>query len=1022
MTQQDIATSFLEFRQELQELLLMSDSDLDFGLYRIMNALRGEVLQWLGRDEAPWDSALARQVRQALLEAQGKDDELHFDDLEPRVYSLLTIFFRRYFQAGDFISQRRYNYNGDSYVVPYAGEEVKLHWANADQWYVKSSDILRHYSFQLTNGRKVRFDVVAAQEAVNNNLLASKSNFALAPEHERMLRFEGDTLRIGLTFLPSEGADQEALNAATEARLRDVLPTEWQMELFRVSDAERARAAKATGKKKTPRTELRRHLERFQAKTNFDFFIHRDLRGFLDRELDFFLKNEVLTLRDINSSNDLRSARRAVALLQATQQAGEDIIRFLASVEDYQKRLWLKLKMVVGNDYVLSLDLVPTDLYEEVCANNAQRKEWVELFAIDQIEADPEPPADTFAAMHSRKHTVGYSEPLTPQFLAENQGLLLDTRHFTTEFTHKLLSNLQTDISSLDSLIQGTLIKSDNFQALRLLRPQWQRQVKCIYIDPPYNTDATPIVYKNNYKDSSWLTLMKDRLLEGEQLLSDNGYWSIAIDDAELHNLYKLLETLFPNKQFFQCIVNHYPGSGTGRTNVSKTHEYNIFAIPRDADLLRGKLTAAQQRERSFCRSGTGDNNFRYGRPNSFYAVLIDNVTKEIKGFEPPPNLSDKYPTEPDEHGWLRIYPYGEKGEERCWTVAFSSAPEYLAQKLLYCTKNNVIKRLYNDDEDWDLLPSLWIDSKYSAATYGTGLLKNMLGDSNLFSFPKSLYTVKDAIYAGCHLNTDKNATILDFFSGSGTTAHAVIDLNREDGGRRKWLLVEMGEYFDRVTLPRIKKAYYASAWKGGKPENPEARDASRQVLFQVLRLEQYEDSLRNLRLRPREPEAKGGGAAEDGKRVLFERERLLGYLLPSSIEECLPLGWLRHPFNRTLEVQQGEETVERTVDLVETFNRILGLRVDAERWPKQGLCTVEGTDPDGLHVLILWRDVDLINNDELQKFLDQMRISTHRKDHEWDIIYVNGDHTLHNPRIGEQEWKVTLIEERILRDLFPER
>lgn len=1014
MTQQDIATSFLEFRQELQELLLMSDSDLDFGLYRIMNALRGEVLQWLGRDEAPWDSALARQVRQALLEAQGKDDELHFDDLEPRVYSLLTIFFRRYFQAGDFISQRRYNYNGDSYVVPYAGEEVKLHWANADQWYVKSSDILRHYSFQLTNGRKVRFDVVAAQEAVNNNLLASKSNFALAPEHERMLRFEGDTLRIGLTFLPSEGADQEALNAATEARLRDVLPTEWQMELFRVSDAERARAAKATGKKKTPRTELRRHLERFQAKTNFDFFIHRDLRGFLDRELDFFLKNEVLTLRDINSSNDLRSARRAVALLQATQQAGEDIIRFLASVEDYQKRLWLKLKMVVGNDYVLSLDLVPTDLYEEVCANNAQRKEWVELFAIDQIEADPEPPADTFAAMHSRKHTVGYSEPLTPQFLAENQGLLLDTRHFTTEFTHKLLSNLQTDISSLDSLIQGTLIKSDNFQALRLLRPQWQRQVKCIYIDPPYNTGGDGFVYKDQLQHSSWLAMMADRLALARELLTDDGVIFISIDDNEVARLRLLADAVFGEGNFVAQINCKRTGGRQDSKHFAIVHEYilcyatNPSAFKAGEEVKENEIfpkfdTDKQLYYKTQLLRKWGSNSLRENRPNLYYP---------IKG----PDGSDVYPI---------IYAddkaTGNRAIDGCWRWGANTMEAAIEEGRVEFQKNKydewvAYERIYapKEGESKTKKYNTWIDDVGN----GTDALKQMFVTSP-FDYPKASELVLRFLKMSL---LRKGDATLDFFSGSGTTAHAVIDLNREDGGRRKWLLVEMGEYFDRVTLPRIKKAYYASAWKGGKPENPEARDASRQVLFQVLRLEQYEDSLRNLRLRPREPEAKGGGAAEDGKRVLFERERLLGYLLPSSIEECLPLGWLRHPFNRTLEVQQGEETVERTVDLVETFNRILGLRVDAERWPKQGLCTVEGTDPDGLHVLILWRDVDLINNDELQKFLDQMRISTHRKDHEWDIIYVNGDHTLHNPRIGEQEWKVTLIEERILRDLFPER
>ena len=134
------------------------------------------------------------------------------------------------------------------------------------------------------------------------------------------------------------------------------------------------------------------------------------------------------------------------------------------------------------------------------------------------------------------------------------------------------------------------MINSDNYQALRLIKNQYSNRIQTIYIDPPYNTDATPILYKNGYRDSSWLSLMQNRLFEGKSLLVDTiGYYSIAIDDTELHNLYKVLEFTLPNYNIFQVIVNHYPGSGTGRSNVSKTHEYNLFAVKKNSDILRGK-------------------------------------------------------------------------------------------------------------------------------------------------------------------------------------------------------------------------------------------------------------------------------------------------------------------------------------------------------------------------------------------------------------------------------------------------
>src|SRR5690606_9054590 len=149
-------------------------------------------------------------------------------------------------------------------------------------------------------------------------------------------------------------------------------------------------------------------------------------------------------------------------------------------------------------------------------------------------------------------------------------------------------------------------------------------------------TDATPILYKNNLKSSTWMTLLENRMSASlDFLLPTNGYISVAIDDNELTNLSALIKLEYPQFELHKAIVNHYPGSGTGRSNVSRTHEYALFAIQSGCDILRGEAANNKIRERGFCRSGQGENNFRHGRQNSFYAVLVDPQKKEIKGVEP---------------------------------------------------------------------------------------------------------------------------------------------------------------------------------------------------------------------------------------------------------------------------------------------------------------------------------------------------------------------------------------------------
>lgn len=1002
-----MATSYYEsFIKKLKEIFMMDHAELDFGIYRIMNQKRSDIQDFLEKDLLPQvkqllaennsaASALNEELKQAIQACHSvgiNPDEspkvmeikkrmaasADVTALENEVFSHLTTFFSRYYDEGDFISKRRYKDN--TYAIPYNGEEVKLYWANADQYYIKTSEYFKNYTFRLADHRAVHFVLKEASTEQNNNKAQNNQErrFALYEEEgEPTVEIIDGELNIYFTYeLMPKATKQNNLNISAVEKLKSIIPSEWEALMQPVSNTD-------------SRLLIEKHLTDYTAKNSFDYFIHKDLGGFLRRELDFYIKNEVMHLDDLDAAH----IQAQLSTVKAIKGVGDKIIRMLASIEDFQKKLWLKKKFVVQTDYCITLDRVPESLYAEICANEEQRKEWVHLFAIDEIEGNIT--------------TEGYSKPLTEKFLKENPFLVLDTQFFSAEFKHKLLAS----IDNMDEQCNGLLINSENFQALEILQEKFQDKLDGIYIDPPYNTDATPILYKNSYKDSSWMTLMNDRFGVSKRLINKVGFWSVAIDDVELHNLYKIMESSFYNYDLFQVIVNHYPGSGTGRSNVSKTHEYNLFAVPKGEDLLRGEPIEERQRTRSFCRAGTGDNNHREGRPNSFYAVLVEPETKKIVGFETPPALSVKdYPKCSTEEGYIRIYPIGKDGQERCWSLGFESAKKALDDGLLECTSSNTIIRLYNDEADWGLLPSLWVDKKFSATTWGTNLLTHIFGNSGLFSFPKSLYTVMQAIYAGTYLK--KQALLLDYFAGSGTTGHAVINLNREDNGNRKYILCEMAEYFSTVTKPRIEKVIYSEDWRDGKPVS---RKGISQC-FKYIRLEQYEDTLNNLVLK--EDGNLFNSAGDPG----FKESYMLGYMMDTESRGSLfNLEWFVNPFVMTLKTTKDNELVETPVDMVETFNFLIGLHVETEHWHKDGnICVVEGvTHRKNEKTLVIWRNCEVVDNQALNRFFEKMDYSTLARD--FDVIYVNGDNTLPNLRRDEDGWKVVLIEEEFKNRMFEE-
>jgi adenine-specific DNA-methyltransferase len=304
--------------------------------------------------------------------------------------------------------------------------------------------------------------------------------------------------------------------------------------------------------------------------------------------------------------------------------------------------------------------------------------------------------------------------------------------------------------------------------------------------------------------------------------------------------------------------------------------------------------------------------------------------------------------------------------------------------------------------------PSTWWDNKeYASANYGAAELKELFG-VNPFDFPKAQGLVADCLKAsGAESET---SLVLDFFAGSGTTGHAIIDLNRRDKGRRRYILVDSGRHCVDVIIPRIKKAVYSEQWKNGAPSS---RNGMPHVL-KVIHLESYEDALNNLELKRTSQQASLLEQDDD-----LREQYTLSYMLDvesRGSQSLLNVESFHNPDQYKLKVERNGETQLVNVDLVETFNWLLGLTVkhiDVIR----GVRVVEGTNPDAEQVLVLWRNLDETNNDALDKWFEKQDYNT--KDQEYDLIYVNGDNNLENLRRGDQTWKVRLIEEEFQRLMF---
>ena len=463
-----------------------------------------------------------------------------------------------------------------------------------------------------------------------------------------------------------------------------------------------------------------------------------------------------------------------------------------------------------------------------------------------------------------------------------------------------------------------------------------------------------------------------------------------------------MLNKVFPDLAK-TCVTVIHNATGQQGNNFSSTHEYAYFLYRNENQSIGLQKRDANPDVRPLRNVSTGAH-LRTDAANCFYPILVSDG--EITGFGEvcPDDFHPRSMNVVRGDGTIEVYPVDPSGVERKWVFARQSVEEIRSE--LFAKRNA-------ETGIWDIIrkktkfkyKTVWTDKRYSANSWGSRVLNQMMGKHS-FTFPKSIHTVRDCIDAA--LNNNPYGTVLDYFAGSGTTGHAVINMNREDRGSRKFILAEMGQYFDSVLLPRLKKAVYSSEWKDGKPVK---RDGISQLL-KCIRLESYEDTLDSLEVTPKADDQLGllQAGAE-----LTEDYRLRYALGVETARSASLLGKeLRDPFAYSLSVVRDGVRRQMPVDLPETFNYLIGLRVESRR-RIEGMLTITGKDTEGRNCLIIWRSLDEMDHTALDDWFGRNR---ERFGGSLNLIYVNGDHKLNAMQLPGDVWTAISIDP-VFRELM---
>ncbi len=774
-----------------------------------------------------------------------------FPEFKEEMFQKLFTFFKTYFSESGSIYFSYTPLKSNIYEKVYTNQnDVVIFWKTHMLYYVKTDNLWTNLDLTFTdkdeNDHIIHFDI--------SNLEHKSSNVKKETIYT-WKGFEENEIYLDVKYSNrgKKAKTKEILNKLKKNQIK--IDKETLIHLFRI----------------------------FESQNEVDFFINMDAESFLQEQFNLWLKNYLF-----DDESDFNEKR--ISQLKVLKEIAYEIIRFISVFENELVNIWNKPKFVLNSNYVISLNRIieqpnGIDLLKEITSSEGfekQKREWKELGVLKNDEL-----------------SIFSITLLGKELAPECKYLAIDTRHFGFDIKESILSLF----GNLDEELDGWLIHSENYQALNTIKSKFKDKIHVIYIDPPYNSPSSEIIYKNNFKHSSWLTLMQNRLSVSKEFLNDESSLIIAIDENEQERLGLMLEDLFSGYEKTCLSIVHNPRGIQGK-NFSYCHEYAFFLLPEGKQVIGKKQIPKKAWEYSNLRAWGGESTRDTGK-TVFYPIYVKDNKIVRLGEVPKEDFHPQEQTRYLKNGEIEVWPIDIKGVEKKWRYSSDSLRKKLEAIKVKHLSNRIEIYIAQTEGSYK---TTWTGPKYDAGTHGTRLLTNM-GIKDKFDFPKSLYTVKDCLKT--IINKSKDSIVLDYFAGSGTTAHAIMSLNKADNGKRKFILIEMGEYFNTIIIPRIKKAAYSLNWKKGEPQDLDGLG----IFLKYFELEQYEQTLRKTIYKESEPFFDYYDSSKFYKYVFMNDKKLL---------DAIEINY------QTNDVDFDCEKLYTNVDLPETISNLKG------KWIKQ--------------------------------------------------------------------------------------
>ena len=940
-----------------------------------LTKVREYVTREGGRRQRDWLEKLAENSQQLIDFLQTEQQEELIAPLETdpgelkthlafRVYNHVHNFFERYYRDGDF------GYNDRSTTLykvdypdeaDYKGTDTLFYWKCRDSYYVKTATDFNSVAFEV-EGKRIEYRLegkASSGSAQNNNRddfkhyrfdrieppkpddaeptwrvvlhLANTSTSKVDIYREMNARIFGEMegVDIYLHERPQRGQEQgkplfkdlaDTYDKVQNGRLQGIKALRLNLVDYAAKLAERI-DFRELGRNKKVRQEVlekRPMVQRFHAfdknlNTFFvgmdsDYFIHKDLDKFLKTEQRRYIQNGILG--DLDTLLNLSSENTTFAVAKAFRAVTDEVIALLVAVETFQKQLFLMKKKVLETNYLISVGKIS----EATKDNTAQREELI--FRI--LEND--------AQLADWRETFGIDVTEQLQLIEEYYPTLpLDTQYFDDAFVDDILSLFP----DLENQINGVLLNSENFQALNLIQEKYRGKIKSIYIDPPYNTGSDEFVYKDAFRHSSWLSLIYDRLMLSKEMAQHNSAIGISINEEELFNLKLLLDLAIGSYNYLTTITVKVRSGDrilTGDKDIQEVTE-QLLVYRNSHDFTPAKRIVDNTSNVEYCwriseitepnwTLNLGGKEVSVFKPDEFSIEQVDPSAKNLKrinirGSIREGNSSGRFYTNylermfdecrghlfkvpnmgRDELGYRYFY-IPASDENRRNGDYFQGVPIDRSDIKEYSYPNH----WHAEEGYWDMEPTF-----------------NRVGYEGAVIFRKGKkpldFVTKYLVLAG--VEDDTSSICLDYFAGSGTTGHSVLKLNKADKGNRKFILVEMGDYFESTLKERIRRAMFSENWKDDKPDAKKKIDGTVGIV-KYQRLEQYEDVLNNLTTLSPDYDTK--------------TELPVRYLYRPEEQQIRLMMDMRVPFSNR--IMYGKDSTEGIVDVLETYCYLKGLPI----------------------------------------------------------------------------------------------